>query len=364
MGLVGADLASLRDLVVQLGGPMRVELDGVLVAMNAKVQGSSAYWVAADGDKFRSDFASWVRSVGGKLEAALQEAASETGQDLAAIEQATESQDLAYYWAPGRLVPDWGNLIPDSVNHMTSDEEGALYFGTAGYLFSKYGIGYRLLLPDSKATPWPVVPRVDDLSPDDEIADLGKQWIERDSGILVPAGSRFDPRVPLPPDDLGVGWKTGVDSGLRFDPVNVPAWTDYSSKGLFVVGAGLTLYGQWEETWQEDQALHPNWSTGERVADVAGQTAVIGGAAVVGGWAGAELGAEGGAELGALIGSVFPGPGTLIGGVVGGLVGGVVGGFVGSKVGEAVGHTVWDAGKAAVGGVENAGKSLWHDLGL
>lgn len=374
MGLVGADLAELRDLVVRLDGPLRADLDGVLTAMNSKVQASSGYWVAADGDKFRADFAGYIRKTMTDLDGVLEQAARVAGQNLAAIEQATEAQDLAYYWNPARLIPDFGNLIPDSVAHLTSDEEGAIYFGTSSYLFSKYGIGYRIMLPGSPQTPWPAVPRTDDLSPGDEITELGERWVSN-KGIFVPAGSSLDPRLPPPPDDLGAGWKTGVDAGLRFDPVNVPTWAKVGSKALFVVGAGLTLYSQWDETWREDQALHPNWSTGERIADAAGQTAVMGGATVAGAWAGAEAGAEGGAMLGAAMGSVFPGPGTVVGGVVGGLVGGVVGGFVGSEVGRAVGHAVWDGGKeavqgaehvgtAAVHGVEDVGKTIWHGLGL
>ena len=355
MGLVGADLAELRNLVVQLGGSMRAEVGDVLATMNSLVQGSSAYWVAADGDKFRADFAGFVRSTTTKLDASVQSAARVTGQNLAAIETATEGQALLPYFEPGTLlVPKWSNLIPSGEGPLTSGEEGSLYYGSAGYLFSKYGIGHRLLLPPSAEVPWPVVPRMDNLPPGDELTVRGEQWVEGDSGFLVPAGSPgVDPRVPLPSDDLGAGWQTGVDAGMRFDPVNVPAWAEYGSKGLFAVGAGLTLYGTWESSWQDDEALHPNWSEPERIADTAQDTAVVGGATVAGAWAGAELGAEGGAALGATIGSVIPIGGTVVGGVVGGLVGGVVGGFVGGQVGSAVGH-----------GLEDAGSAIWHGLGL
>lgn len=360
MGLVGADLAELRNLVVQLGGPMRVDVDDVLAAMNNLVQGSSAYWVAADGDKFRADFVSFVHSTKTNMDASLQQAAKVTGQNLAAIENATESQALLPYFEPGHLLePNWDNLIPDGEGHLTSNEEGALYFGSAGYLFSKYGIGHRVLLPESPDSPWPVIPRADNLPPGDEITVLGQQWVGNDSGILVPAAAPgVDPRVPLPPENLGAGWKTGVDGGLRVDPVNVPAWAEYGSRGLFVVGSGLTLYSTWDQAWQGDQALHPNWSEPARIADAAGQTAVEGGATIGGAWAGAELGAEGGAAAGATIGSIIPVGGTVVGGVVGGLAGGVVGGFVGSQVGQAVGHGLWDGGKAVVGGLEDAGSAI------
>jgi hypothetical protein len=355
MGLVGADLAELRTLVVQLGGPMRAEVGEALAAMNKLVQASSSYWVAADGDKFRADFAGFVTSTTTKLDASVQSAAKVTGQNLAAIERATEGQALLPYFEPRTvLVPQWGNLIPSGAKQVTSGEEGSLYYGSAGYLFSKYGIGHRLLLPPSAQTPWPIVPRMDDLPPGEEITVQGEHYVPSDSGILVPAGTPgVDPRVPVPGDDLGAGWKTGVDAGLRFDPVNVPTWAKYGSKGLFVAGAGLTLYGTWESSWQDDEALHPNWSEPERITDVAQKTVVEGGSTVAGAWAGAEVGAEGGAALGAMIGSAVPILGTAAGGVVGGLVGGIVGGFVGGQVGSAVGH-----------GLEDAGSAIWHGLGL
>jgi hypothetical protein len=361
MGLVGADLADLRNLVVQLGGPLQAEVNSVLTAMNNAVQGSSAYWVAARGDKFRADFTSYLHAFRTELDGVLQQAAQVTGQNLAAIEQATESAELLPYWSPGHLLPNWGNLIPDSVGHVTSDEEGSLYFGAAGFLFSKYGSGHQVLLPGSEETPWPVVPRTDNLPPGDEITALGEQWVANDHGLLVPAGlPGADPRLPLPPADLGADWRTGVDAGLRPEPVNVPDWAENSSRGLAVAGAGLTLYSTWEGAWQQDQGLHPNWSEPARIADAAGQTTVVGGSTVAGGLAGAEVGAEGGMAIGGTIGSVFPGPGTVVGGVIGGVAGGVVGGFAGSQFGRAVGQTLWDGGKDAVQGIEDLGS----DLGL
>lgn len=300
----------------------------------------------------------------GPVAAFLQSAHNAT-KSMSALATAIEDQDLQYYWEPGRLVPNWSNLIPNSAAHLTSDEEGALYFGTAGYLFSHYGTGYRTMLPGTPGTAWPVIPRTDKLPISQEVTVLGKQYTATDSGLLVPAGTPgVDPRVPLPPEDLGAGWKTGVNSGLRAEPVNVPTWAKYGSRGLFVVGSGLTLYSQWEQSWQDDKSLHPTWSTSQRVADAGGQTVVKGGSTVAGAWAGAELGAEGGAEAGAVVGSIFPGPGTVVGGVVGGLVGGVVGGFAGSEVGRAVGNSLWDDGKQAVHGAEDLGKSIWHGLGL
>lgn len=89
MALVGADLAMLSDLVKQLAGPMKTELDGVLNKMNSSVQNSSSYWVAANGDKFRSDFQQFVTKANQQLNQVLAEASKATGQNLQAIEQAT-----------------------------------------------------------------------------------------------------------------------------------------------------------------------------------------------------------------------------------------------------------------------------------
>jgi uncharacterized protein YukE len=89
MALVGADLAQLDNLVKQLAGPMKSQLDGVLNQMNSQVQASSAYWVAAHGDKFRSDFAQFVKTANSQLTQILQEASQATGKNLQAISGAT-----------------------------------------------------------------------------------------------------------------------------------------------------------------------------------------------------------------------------------------------------------------------------------
>lgn len=89
MALVGADLAQLDNLVKQLAGPMKSELDGVLSKMNNAVQQSSSYWVAQHGDKFRSDFAQFVSRANSQLNQILQEASQVTGKNMNAISQAT-----------------------------------------------------------------------------------------------------------------------------------------------------------------------------------------------------------------------------------------------------------------------------------
>lgn len=89
MALVGADLAQLDNLVKQLAGPMKSQLDGVLNQMNGQVQASSSYWVAANGDKFRGDFAQFVQKANSQLTQILEEASAATGKNLSAISGAT-----------------------------------------------------------------------------------------------------------------------------------------------------------------------------------------------------------------------------------------------------------------------------------
>lgn len=89
MALVGADLAQLDSLVTQLGGPMKTELDAALTKMNNAVQQSTSYWVAQNGDKFRSEFAQFVSKANASLNQLLQEASQITGKNMQAISQAT-----------------------------------------------------------------------------------------------------------------------------------------------------------------------------------------------------------------------------------------------------------------------------------
>jgi hypothetical protein len=90
-GIQGADLAQLQQLVQQLGGPFQSELQTTLNGMNQKVQASSAYWVARNGDQFRADFAQFVSKCEQQLNQILQEAAKASGQHLQAIQTATGS---------------------------------------------------------------------------------------------------------------------------------------------------------------------------------------------------------------------------------------------------------------------------------
>ena len=90
-GLQGADLQQLQALVQQLGGQFQSDVQSTLNGMNSKVQASTSYWVAKNGDQFRADFAQFVSKCEQQLNQILQEAAKASGQHLQAIQQATGS---------------------------------------------------------------------------------------------------------------------------------------------------------------------------------------------------------------------------------------------------------------------------------
>lgn len=89
MAITGADLPQLENLVKQLGGPMKSELNTILNKMNSEVQQSSAYWVAKYGDQFRQEFAQFVQKTNSSLDQMLQQASQVVGKNAQAISQAT-----------------------------------------------------------------------------------------------------------------------------------------------------------------------------------------------------------------------------------------------------------------------------------
>jgi len=89
MAISGADLPQLENLVKQLGGPMKSELNSILNKMNAEVQQSTAYWVAKYGDQFRQEFAQFVQKTNASLDQMLQQASQVVGKNAQAISQAT-----------------------------------------------------------------------------------------------------------------------------------------------------------------------------------------------------------------------------------------------------------------------------------
>ncbi|HEX6525455.1 MAG TPA: hypothetical protein VF070_36415 [Streptosporangiaceae bacterium] len=89
MALSGADLPLLENLVKQLSGPMKAELNSILQKMNTNVQQSSAYWHAKYGDQFRQEFAQFVQKTNASLDQMLQQASQVVQKNAQAISTAT-----------------------------------------------------------------------------------------------------------------------------------------------------------------------------------------------------------------------------------------------------------------------------------
>jgi uncharacterized protein YukE len=89
MGIVGADLAMLSQLVTKLGGPDKRVLDDALAEIDAVVQDSGEYWTGEYADEFRANFATFTANVIRDLQQVLARAAQMTGQNLDAIAKAT-----------------------------------------------------------------------------------------------------------------------------------------------------------------------------------------------------------------------------------------------------------------------------------
>jgi hypothetical protein len=200
-----------------------------------------------------------------------------------------------------------------------SDEFGQIPIGLSGFLFSHYGLGLSrpLWLPDPNA-PLPTVKVPALFGPDGEVL--------------------LTREIPL----LERQFSLQTLRGFRMDPVNVPGWAGAASKGLFVAGAAISIFGAADTQWQQDGKEYPHMSTPARVGSAALTGVMVGGGAAVGGWAGAEVGAEVGAAV-----CIETGPIALACGAAGALIGG----FIGSKLGE-------DAGSA----LETAGKDAWHGI--
>ncbi len=148
----------------------------------------------------------------------------------------------------------------------------------------------------------------------------GQIWVQRPSGAWM-LESNLLPDTPLPTTRLP-GW-TGQP---KFAPSEIgapPAWAGHAGKALTVVGAGLTYWSVYGESYNDTLTRHPDWNEDQRQQEAWTDTAVVGTSSVLGG----AGGAWGGAVIGAGIGSIFPGPGTVIGGIIGGVIGGVAVGW-------------------------------------
>jgi hypothetical protein len=180
---------------------------------------------------------------------------------------------------------------------------------------------------------------------EEDFGDNSDAFVQLPNGFWVTKTSDANPLIgEVKGATISGEWTTPGKGQLIPNPDDLeaamPTWAKASSTGLFVVGAGLTLYSTGDSEWEYDEQNHPGWSTTEKVLDTAQTTAVVGGSEVGGAWVAAETGATAGAEIGTLVGP----EGTVVGGVVGGIVGGVAGGLAGSHIGKAFGDTVESVG--------------------
>jgi len=103
------------------------------------------------------------------------------------------------------------------------------------------------------------------------------------------------------------------------------------AKALGVAGAVVSVGVNFAEDYDKNEAKHPEWSGGDRVAHAGLATGVTTAASVA---LSIET-AESGAEIGMAIGTfIEPGGGTVLGGIIGGVIGGVAGGMAGGDLGK------------------------------
>jgi hypothetical protein len=250
------------------------------------------------------------------------------------------------FWLPDVSKLGWDSdktVLENLDNTARSDEFGAFVLGVSGALLERYR-RWQLYVPKPGA---PVPPSSLRLPPPDDVV-RGTPVVRRPSGLLVPRGSSADPGIRR----LGSGpsWYQPGQRGLVTDPAfgRPPTWARVGGRALGVAGTGLTLYDSYMSQWEHDGQYHPDWSTGQRVANASYNMATEGGGAVAGGLIGAKIGAA--------AGSFIPIP--VVGTVGGALVGGAIGAFVGSKAGKAVGRGLKEGGEALVDGA----KDVWDSV--
>jgi hypothetical protein len=326
IAMSGATLAASIELTA-IAGQLQKTIDGVadLVGGGPAV-GPRAAAMAAD----LSDLAGWARAAAVRY-----------------VDHEKPLRDLLTlgYWMPDvdKLGWDGGKTAGENAEKtLRSDEFGAVPLGLAGELLNRYRRSELLVVrPGADLTV---------LLPEPVMTALGRSWVEHPSGLLVPQGSAVDPnfaRIAAAADGPDVATK--VNRGLVSDPGigRPPAWARTTSKGLFVVGAALSVYDAGASQWESDAKYHPEYSKTERVASAGYNATMQGGGAVAGGYFGAQLGAT----VGTMI---FPGVGTVVGGVVGG----VVGSFVGSKAGKGAGSVLKEVGSGAA----DMTREAWHSI--
>lgn len=159
--------------------------------------------------------------------------------------------------------------------------------------------------------------------------------INPNTGFRAPVGSwgyqPLSPAAQKPP-----GWRERLVFSANPQFGAPPAWARWGSRGLGVAGAGLSYWGAYADSYNENLTAHPDWEESQRQERAAQDSAIVGTATVAGSLFGA-------AAVGAAIGSVVPGPGTAVGFLVGlgaAIVGGIVGGWAGNEAGQEISDAV------------------------
>jgi len=108
--------------------------------------------------------------------------------------------------------------------------------------------------------------------------------------------------------------------------------------GLTVAGILVSGGVAFANTYDRNEAEHPDWDPVVRTEDAAIHAGSVAAGGAAGSILGADIGTAAGEGLGALIGTaVLPPLGTVVGAEIGGLLGGVVGGYFGESLGEKAG---------------------------
>lgn len=106
------------------------------------------------------------------------------------------------------------------------------------------------------------------------------------------------------------------------------------SRALGIAGVATTVGMAAAEQYDRDEAEHPDWDQGRRVANAAGSGAVAGIAVGTASAAGTAVGSIAGEVAGAALAElIFPFGGGIAGAMIGEFAGGMAGGFVGDMVG-------------------------------
>ena len=331
--------------------------DGVL-AMSAATLATSVV-VAETGDDIQHEIDAVDHLVGWRL--GVRDRTAGIAGDLAQISGWARERVLQYVdhdkpidelLRMGFWMPDWGNLSWDPTKTAgenlegtaRSDEFGSFVLGTGAALLDRYR-RFAVYVPRHGVP----LPSMEAPRPDDVVHRL--PLVRHPSGLLVIQGSAVDP---------GVERLARLADGPAFHAPNTPTfvtdphlgrpptWARAAGGTLSVAGTALTLYDSYATQWEHDATYHPDWSTGQRVANAGYSAAFEGGGAAAGGYFGAQLGAA--------VGSFVPIP--IVGTVGGALIGGAIGAFVGSKAGKAAGRGL----KEAVGWASDGVKDAWNSL--